>query len=445
MTKDMTQGNPLKLILAFAFPVFLGSVFQNLYSMVDSMIVGRFLGVDAFAAVGSTGTITFLVFGWITGLTSGFGILISQAFGYRDQKRMKHYIAMSTYLCIAFAVLMTVGLLCANAWILRLMNTPESIFSDTRIYIGIIYAGIPFTILYNMLAAIARAVGDSKTPVKFLVLASILNVILDLVFVLVIPLGVAGVALATVIAQMISAILCFRYEWKKYDEIHFNREEAAISWKNLGRLLAIGIPMALQFSVTAIGTMIVQSSLNLLGSTHIAAVSAAKKVQNFVEQFYASLGAAMATYAGQNYGARKHERINKGVNSCILIVAIFSGITMVLAYYIFPVLITIFTEDPKGELVRIAREVFHICLWFYFPLGLILVYRNVLQGLGNGIVPMLGGIYELFARGFVIFLFFEKYQFTAICLSDPAAWVGALVPLIPYYYWYINKIRKKSN
>lgn len=442
MTKDMTQGSPMKLILTFAFPVFLGSIFQNLYSMVDSMIVGRFLGVDAFAAVGSTGTITFLVFGWIIGLTSGFGILISQAFGLQDQGRIKHYVTMSTYLCLAFAVVMTIGLLAANTFILRMMNTPEQIFTDTKIYIGIIYAGIPFTILYNMLAAIARAFGDSKTPVRFLIVSSVLNVILDYVLVVLIPMGVSGAAYATVISQAISAILCLGYEWKTYSAIHLEKESAKFSWKTIGKMLAIGIPMGLQFSVTAIGTMIVQSSLNLLGATHIAAFSAAKKIQNIVEQFYAALGAAMATYAGQNFGAKKYDRINLGVNSCIKIELIYSAIMMVLAYKLLPSLVTIFTEDPTGELRTIAAQVFHACLWFYLPLGLIFIYRNVLQGLGNGIVPMMGGIFELIARALIVWIFFEKYQFQAICFSDPGAWVGALIPLIPFYYWFYNKTAK---
>lgn len=445
MTKDMTQGNPLKLILTFAFPVFWGSIFQNLYSMVDSMIVGRFLGVDAFAAVGSTGTITFLVFGWIIGFTSGFGVLISHAFGLRDQRRIRHIVAMSAYLCIAFAVVMTIGLLCSNSLILRMMNTPEKIFADTKIYIGIIYAGIPFTILYNMLASIARAFGDSKTPVRYLIISSILNVVLDYMLIVIIPMGVAGAAYATVIAQAISAILCFSYEWKKYNELHFRREEARVSWRTIGKLLSIGIPMGLQFSVTAIGTMIVQSSLNLLGSTHIAAFSAAKKIQNIVEQFYASLGAAMATYAGQNFGAKKYARINHGVKNCIQVEVVYTVIMMVLAYKILPSLVTIFTEDPTGELRQIAAQVFHACMWFYLPLGLIFIYRNVLQGIGNGLVPMLGGVFELFARAVIVWIFFGKYQFRAICFSDPGAWVGALIPLIPFYYWYYNKIVKERE
>lgn len=214
MAKNMTEGKPIKLILAFMFPVFCGGLFQNFYNIVDSMIVGRYLGVDALAAVGSTGSLNFLVIGWIMGMTSGFGILLSQAYGARDEKRLKHYTAMSMYMCIAMAVIMTVGLLFANAWILKLMNTPDNIFEDTRKYIGVIYMGLPVTILYNMLTAMARALGDSKTPLYFLILSSVLNVGLDFLFVAVLPFGVPGAAYATVLSQGVSAVLCTVYAEK---------------------------------------------------------------------------------------------------------------------------------------------------------------------------------------------------------------------------------------
>lgn len=439
MAKNMTEGKPLKLILAFMFPVLCGNLFQNFYNIVDSMIVGRFLGVDALAAVGSTSSLNFLVVGWITGMTSGFGILVAQAYGAEDDKKLKHYVAMSMYLCIALAVIMTAGLLIANDGILRLMNTPDKIFDDTSIYIAIIYAGLPATILYNMLAAIARALGDSKTPLYFLILSSILNIGLDLFLVAVIPLGVAGAAYATIASQAVSGILCLIYVWKKYEIIRFGKAERAVSFRSMRHLLAMGTPMALQFSITAIGTMIVQSSLNLLGSMYIASYSATSKIQNVVMQFYMALGAALATYVGQNYGAGKMERIKKGLNCSILATAAYSVVIMAVAYFFLPSLVKIFVADPTGELRAIAEQMFHISLWFYFPLGLIFLYRNTLQGVGNGLVPMLGGVFELLARALVVILLFEPLQFVGICISDPAAWVSALIPLIPYYYWYIKK------
>lgn len=439
MIKDMTKGTPWKLIFSFMVPVCCGNIFQNFYNIVDSMIVGRFLGVEALAAVGSTGSINFLVIGWIVGMTSGFGIQLSQAFGANDEKRLKHYLAMSVYLCIGLALFMTAGLLIANTSILQWMNTPEEIFSNTAKYIGIIYAGLPVTILYNMLATVARSLGDSKTPLYFLVLSSVFNIILDFLFVAVLPFGVAGAAYATVLAQAVSAVLCLVYVWKKFPIIHFTKKDAGVKGRSIYNLLAMGIPMGLQFSITAIGTMIVQASLNTLGATYIAAYSATMKIQNIVTQVYPALGTAIATYSGQNYGAGEMARIKKGVNACLIIEAIYSIFVMALSWSVFPMTVRIFAQDPTGELQMIASQMFRISMWFFFPLGTIFIYRNVLQGLGNGFVPMLGGVFELIARALVIYVFFDSMQFVAICISDPAAWISALIPLIPYYYWFINK------
>ena len=443
MIKDMTKGTPWKLIFFFMVPVCCGNIFQNFYNIVDSMIVGRFLGVEALAAVGSTGSINFLVIGWITGMTSGFGIQLSQAFGANDHKRLRHYLAMSVYLCIGLAVLMTGGLLLANGLILHWMNTPEDIFFNTKKYIGIIYAGLPVTILYNMLATIARALGDSKTPLYFLVLSSVLNIILDYVFVAILPFGVAGAAYATVLAQAVSAVLCLVYVWKKFTIIHYTKKDAIIKGNSIYNLLAMGIPMGLQFSITAIGTMIVHASLNTLGATYIAAYSATMKIQNIMIQIYPALGTAIATYTGQNYGAGEMKRIKQGVNACLIMEAIYSVFVMSLSWSILPMAVRIFAEDPTGELYMIACQMFRISMWFFFPLGSIFIYRNVLQGLGNGLVPMLGGVFELIARAFVVYVFFDSMQFIAICISDPAAWMSALIPLIPYYYWFMNRKLKK--
>ena len=443
MIKDMTKGTPWKLIFSFMVPVCCGNIFQNFYNIVDSMIVGRFLGVEALASVGSTGSINFLVIGWVVGMTSGFGILLSQAFGANDQKRLRHYFAMSFYLCIGMSFFMTAGLLAANHSVLQWMNTPDEIFFETAKYIGIIYAGLPVTILYNMLATVARALGDSKTPLYFLVLSSVLNIILDFWFVAVLPFGVAGAAYATVLAQAVSAVLCLIYVWKKFPMIHFTKKDATVKGRSIYNLLAMGIPMGLQFSITAIGTMIVQASLNTLGATYIAAYSATMKIQNIMIQIYPALGTAIATYTGQNYGAGEMKRVKQGVNACLVIEAIYSIFVMALSWSILPMGVRIFAQDPTGELRLIACQMFRISMWFFFPLGTIFIYRNVLQGLGNGFVPMLGGVFELVARALVIYVLFDSLQFIAICISDPAAWVSALIPLIPYYYWFVNKKIKR--
>ncbi|MFI3171468.1 MAG: MATE family efflux transporter [Eubacteriales bacterium] len=442
---DMTKGNSMKQLLMFMLPVLLGNLFQNLYSMVDTIIVGQYLGVDALAAVGTTGSITFLVIGWVTGMTSGFGILIAQAFGAEDTSRLRHYTAMSIYICVAFTVLMIAGLLCANDALLHFINTPDNIYTETRAYITVIYIGLSATFLYNMLAAIARALGDSKTPLYFLVLSSVLNIILDFWFVGGLDFGVAGAGYATVLSQAVAGFLCLIYVYRRYPELRFSREEARFKFTSFKQLMAMGIPMGLQFSITAIGTMIVQSALNQLGSVHIAAYASAMKIQNILMQFSVAMGAAVANFVGQNYGAGKIDRVKKGVGDAVKITLLYSIVGMVIGYFIAPSLVRLFADDPTGEMEQIAIEIFHITIWFYPFLYLIFIYRNALQGLGNGMIPMLGGIFELIARGLVIMLLFEGLQFVGVCLSDPIAWVSALIPLVPYYYWYRRKITRRME
>lgn len=437
---DMTNGDPRKQLLLFMLPVLLGNIFQQFYNIVDILIVGNFLGVDALAAVGMTASISTLVVGWITGITSGFGILIAQAVGASDNRRLRHCTAMSVYLSVACAIGMTVGLLLVNDVILELMNTPENIFADTKAYIGVIYAGLSATVLYNLLAAIARALGDSKTPLYFLMLSSVLNIGLDYLFVGVIPFGVVGAGYATVISQAIAAIMCLIFVYKKYPELRFNRAEATINWITITRLLAVGIPMGLQFSITAIGSMILQSSVNLLGSIYIASYAACCKIQAMLVQVAVALGSAIANFVGQNYGAGKMDRVRRGVRISLEWSSAFNLITMILAYEFCPSLVVYFAEDTTSELVEVAREFFRISLWCYIPLGAIFIYRNALQGLGRGLIPMMGGVFELIARAITVVVLFESLQFVSVCLAGPIAWISALIPLIPYYYWLLNKI-----
>ena len=434
---NMTEGTPWKLLLKFTLPVLAGNIFQNLYNIMDAMIVGRYLGVNALAAVGGTGSLMFLVIGWIIGIESGFGVLVSQKYGAKQQDQLTHFVSMAMYLSIILAVIMTTVLFILNKPILRLMDTPKEIFADTSSYMAIIYVGLPITILYNLMAALNRSIGDSKTPLYFLVISSILNVVLDIILVGYTPMGVAGAAVATVVSQGVSAVLCVIYTAKKHQILKFTFTKWKLS--SAGRMLSVAIPMALQFSITAIGTMIVQVALNHLGAVYIASYSAANKLQNITMQFYVALGTGLATFVGQNYGANRMDRIKKGVNVAVRMVAIYSVLVMLVSYFILPNLVVIFAKDPTGQLRELARQLYHISLWFYFPLGLIFIYRNTLQGVGNGLVPMLGGVFELLARLLTIVLLFPSLQYVGVCLSDPAAWISALIPLIPFYYWYMKK------
>ena len=444
MAKDMTKGSPVKLILAFAIPVFIGSIFQQLYNIVDTMIVGRFVGVGALAAVGSTGSIMFCVQGIATGMTTGFGVIISQAFGAKDEKALRHNVAMSVYLTAIITAVVTTILLLVNKPLLTLMNTPAEIFDGAWTYLSIIYAGFCATIIYNLFAAILRAIGDSRTPLYFLLISSVLNIVLDLVFVIIFHMGVAGVAYATVIAQAVSAILCFGYMMKKYPNVMKpQKNEAAFSFKSAGKLMGMGIPMALQFSITALGTMIVQSTLNLLGETAIAAYAAAQKLQGFVGQPYVALGTAMATYSGQNAGAGNFERIKDGFKKCMLILVVVVVITFFLARAFGGYGTMLFVDGAETEVIRLSEQYFSIATWFYLPLASIFIFRNALQGIGYGLDAMIGGVFELAARAMLIKIIGINFGYAGICFCDPAAWVAALIPLIPLYYYRMRQAKKR--
>lgn len=444
----MTSGNPVKLIVTFAIPIFLGNLFQNFYNIVDTMIVGRFVGVNALAAVGSTGSIMFCIQGLAMGLTTGFGVVISQAFGAKDEKGLRHYVAMSHYLTFVISVVMTALFLICNSKVLQIMNTPDYIFEGAYTYLFIIFAGFTAMMAYNLFAAILRAIGDSRTPLYFLILSSVLNIVLDLVFVIYCSMGVAGVACATVISQAVSAIMCFVYMRKKYPQVmRAGREEAVFSLRSAGKLMGMGIPMALQFSITALGTMIVQSTLNLLGETAIAAYTAAQKLQGLVGQPYIALGTAMATYCGQNAGAGNFERIKDGLKKCMMVLMVTVVLTFVFARIFGGVGTMLFVDAAETEVIRLSEEYFSIASWFYLPLASIFIFRNALQGIGYGVDAMLGGVFELAARALLIKIIGTNFGYAGICFCDPAAWVAALIPLIPLYYYRIRQaeIRMKGK
>ena len=435
MPNDLTTGNPMKLLIGFTVPIFIGNIVQQLYYVIDSVIVGQYLGVNALAAVGSTGSLTFLVIGWIMGMTGGFSIIVAQRFGADDTDGVKHNVAMSYYLCIGMAVIMTVGLLLANKWILEVMNTPKEILADTQRFISIIYMGLTATIAYNIFAAILRALGDSKTPLYFLVLSSVLNVALDYLFIPGLSMGVEGAGYATVISQAFASILCLIHMLKKYSILRIKKEDAYFSFKSMRRLISMGAPMGLQFSITAIGTMMVQVALNGLGTVYIAAFTAAGKIQNIIVQAFPSLGASLATFVGQNTGAQRMDRVKEGVKASIIVTVICGFISMTAVLVFGDLLVKLFVPGNSAEVVDKAQIYFYAVAGFYIPLGLIFVYRNALQGLGYGFLPMMGGIFELLARGLVVVVLTKPMGFMGICLANPIAWVFALIPLIPAYYY----------
>lgn len=442
---DMTTGRPADLIIRFMIPMCLGNIFQQFYNIADSIVAGQFIGVSALAAIGSTGSLMFFVTGWLNGLSSGFAILVSQWFGAKQYDRMRHYVAMSIYLAAACAILMTAGLLLANEPILRLMNYSDSIMPDVKLYMAIIYAGLIVTAAYNSLAAFLRALGDSRSPLYFLIISAVINVILDIVFIVVFGMGVEGCAYATVIAQAVSAFLCYIYIRKKFPILHLKQEDFRIRWSSFGRLLALGIPMGLQFSITAIGTIIVQGAVNVYGEVYMAGFSAAGKIQNMLVTVFTAFGATIATYVGQNKGAGRIDRVKEGVRCTQAMILVWSVVTMAAMYFFGKYMTWLFIDPSETEVVNASVTYFHTVFWCYPFLGSIFLYRNTLQGLGYGLVPMLGGIFELAARSIIVAAVAGHTSFAGVCLSDPAAWIAALIPLVPYYFYKMRQFAKQEN
>ena len=315
--KDLTQGNPMKLILGFAVPMLLGLLFQQFYSMVDAIVVGKWIGVGALASVGATSSINFMINGFCTGICTGFAIPVAQRFGAGDMKSMRKFVANIVWTAAVIGSILTVVvcLLCRN--ILVWMRTPADIIDGSYSYIFWIFLGIPVTILYNLVAGIIRALGDSTTPVVFLILAALLNIVLDIVSVVMIGTGVEGPAIATVISQAVSGVLCLIYMKKKFAILHMEEGEWSPDFRYIGTLLSSGVPMGLQYSITAIGSVILQASVNELGSAAVASVTAGGKVNLFFTCPFDALGGTMATWAGQNVGAGKPERVHKGLMNAV--------------------------------------------------------------------------------------------------------------------------------
>ncbi|MFI3212423.1 MAG: MATE family efflux transporter [Eubacteriales bacterium] len=437
---DMTKGNIVRQLVVFAVPVFIGNVFQCFYNVVDAVVVGQFLGVEALAAVGALGSLMFLITGVMLGFANGFGISISQAFGAKDSQKLRHYVAMSCVLCISIVISFMTVCLVANEKILELLNIQEDIYYLAKNYISIIYMGLPAIMLYNILAAIARGMGDSRTPLYFLVLSSVLNIILDIAFVGYLRIGVEGAALATVISQGVAGGICFVYVAKKYKEIHFTKADVKINIGTCKTLLSLGMPMALQYTIIAMGGLTVQATLNQLGSIYIAAISTSSKIETLLCQGYMAIGVALANFTGQNYGARQIARVKSGVKYAVIMGSIIVVIIMIITYFFASEFIVIFVDNPSQEMKELVRQVFHIYLWFYPCHAVLNILCNAFQGVGKGVVSMYSGIAELLARFIAAVFIFPHLGFVAICLAGPLAWLFAFLLLVPYWVTYQKKL-----
>lgn len=441
MTKDLTSGSPLKVILLFSLPLVLGNLFQQFYALADTIIVGRFCGVSALASVGATGSVNYLILGFVIGVCNGFAIPIAQLFGARDYKDLRRHVANAAWLCMAASVVLTISTVALTRPMMQLMQTPDDIIDGAVIYIGWIFAGIPFIFLYNMVAAIMRALGDSKTPLYFLILTSALNIGLDLLFIVPFHFGVLGAALATDISQVISGVLSFIYLRRKFDVLKMEKDDLAFSKKASIRLLGIGVPMGLQCSITAIGSVIMQWAVNVLGSTAVAAVTAAGKTQGLLTIPMESVGTAMATYAGQNLGASRMDRVRQGVNSAMLIILIYGVASAFVLHFTDVQIMGLFLDTAKEvDIVAMGREYLFWNSVFFVPLGALIVWRYSIQGLGFSSLAMLAGVAEMVARTAVAIVLVPILGYFGAELSNPAAWIAACLFLYPAYRWTCRQL-----
>lgn len=440
MTKDMTSGNPLRLIISFAIPMFLGMLFQQFYSMVDTVIVGKFLGVGPLAGVGSTSSLNFLVIGFCTGVCNGFAIPVSQMFGAKRDSELRRFVANSAWLCVIFSVVITTAIVACCRPLLTLMHTPEDIFEYAYVYIVIIFLGIPTTFLYNVTAAIIRSLGDSRSPVIFLAIASGINIVLDIVFIVAFHMGVEGPALATVISQGISGLLSLFYMKKKFEILRISKEEWKMRGSYMKTLCYMGIPMGLQYSVTAIGTLVIQAAINGFGSMTVAGVTAAQRINAFISCPIEAIGATMAPYSGQNMGAGKLDRVGKGLRDASLLGFVISAVLFVFVLLTGKQLSLLFLDTADAQVVAYSYRFLVFTAAGYCLLVLVNTVRFTIQGMGFSVFAITSGVLEMIARSLAGLVVVPLIGYTGICLAHPMAWIFADAFLIPAFFYCKKKI-----
>lgn len=441
VTRDMTSGSPAKLILGFFIPMVFGLLFQQLYNMVDTIIVGKYLGVQALASVGSTGSINFMIIGFCMGVCNGFAIPVAQKFGEKNYSLLRRFAANGAWLSILFSVTMTLAVCILCRHILVWMNTPADIIDGAYAYIFVIFLGIPATYLYNMVSGIIRSLGDSRTPLVFLVMSSLLNVGLDLFFIIVLKMGVAGAAWATVVAQAVSGVCCLAFMAKRFEILRMTKEEAAPDKGIMIILCNMGIPMGLQYSITAIGSIIVQVAVNGLGSMAVAAVTAGSKISMFFCCPFDALGSTMATYGGQNIGARRLDRIGEGLKAAVLMGAAYSVVALAVLIFYGDVISLLFLDADQVEILGQVQQFIVINASFYFPLVLVNTVRFLIQGMGYSKLAVLAGVCEMVARSVAGFCLVPFFGYLAVCFASPLAWIAADIFLVWSYLTIMKKLK----
>lgn len=417
----------------------MGMLFQQLYSMVDTMIVGKVLGVQPLAGVGATGSLNFMIIWFCLGICNGFSIPIAQAFGASKEVELRRYVANSTWLCVFFSIVITFFVCIFTRNMLVLLKTPEDIFEYAYIYILIIFLGIPCTFLYNFLAGVARALGDSKTPLMFLILSSVMNIALDFILMIPIPLGVAGAAIATVISQGVSGGICLIYMKKKFPILKASRDEWRMRGNYMKRLCAIGVPMGLQYSITAIGSLVITAAVNVLGATAVAGVTAAQKINNLITCPLESLGQTMAPYTGQNIGAGKKERVSDGVKKASICGFVWSAICIPIVLLFGKPMTLLFLSEPNAEVVNYSFLFLLVSTLGYCLLTLVGTVRFSIQGMGYSGFAMTAGVLEMAARTIAGVVLAPLMGYMGICLSNVLAWIFADAFLLPAFRHCIKK------
>ena len=439
MAKDMTSGKPIKLIWNFTIPLLIGNLFQQLYNMADTFIVGRTIGVHALASVGSTGSIIFLILGFANGLTAGLAIPLAQRYGAKDYLGVKRSFYVSILISAVVAILLTILSMIFCRQILEIMQTPVEIIDGAYDYLMVIFAGIFSSMAFNLLSNIFRSIGDAKTPLYFLVIACIMNIILDVVFIAGFGMGVEGAGYATVLSQIFSALACILYIWKKIPILRLNSKDFVAESSDVREHVRISFPMAFQSSIIAIGAIIIQITLNQLGATAVAAYTAAQKIDQVAILPMMSFGVTMATFVAQNYGAKKYDRIWRGVRDCIKLSLTFAISVGIILNLFSPIFIRAFVGVGHEEVVELGAIYFITNGTMYSLLSLLFIYRYTLQGVGKTFTPTVAGIMELCMRAFAAVVLSNLYGYTGATMANPLAWLGSLIPLMIAYYLFKNK------
>lgn len=445
MVKDMTNGSPSRHILGFAVPMLFGMLFQQFYNLVDTIIVGKTLGVEALAGVGATGSINFMIIGFCMGVCNGFVIPVAQCFGAKKPADLRKYV-FNGYICsVVFAIVLTLASVIFCRRILIIMNTPADIIDHAYNYIVVIFIGIPTVFLYNMVSGVIRSLGDSKTPVVFLVLSSIINVVLDFFLILVCKMGVAGAGWATVTSQLISGLTCLIYMYKKYDILKGDKSERVLDRRFITNLCMNGVPMGLQYSITAIGSTILQAAVNTLGSTYVAAMTAGSKMFNFTCCPFDALGSTMATYAGQNVGAAKIKRLGQGVRSAMIIGSVYSVLSLIALYFTTDYIALLFVNASETTIIALTRQFILASACFYIPLTGVNVVRFCIQGMGFSVFAISAGILEMIGRAFAAIILIPSIGFMGACLASPIAWIAADAFLFPAFIHCARKLNARHS